>query len=86
MLKGATIMLDHILRTALTFEKVHGIPPDIIYINPYHYENLCRHHPELCDPDQDICLGFRLVIVPSCTLYHPEAALLTAAQRFFQVA
>ena len=86
MFTGATIMLDHIVKTAQTFENTHGTPPDVIYINPHHYEGLCKHHPELFSSTQDIRLGFRLVIVPSCTLNHPEAAMLPATRHFNLVA
>lgn len=78
-------MLDHILKTARTFKNTHGTSPDIVYINPYHYEGLCKQHPELFASTQDAHLGFRLVIVPSCRLHHPEAAM-SATRRFSQVA
>jgi hypothetical protein len=86
LFQGETIMLDQILRAARTFEDTHGLPPDIIYINPYHYEGLCRHHPELFYPNQDFRLGFRLVIVASSRLKQPEAAILPAIRHFCQVA
>ena len=79
-------MLDHILKTARTFINTHGASPDIVYINPYHYEVLCKQHPELFSSNPDAHLGFRLVIVPSCRLHHPEAAMLSATRRFSQVA
>jgi hypothetical protein len=40
-------MLDHILNTAQTFERTHGIAPDVVYINPFHYESLCRYRKAL---------------------------------------
>ena len=79
-------MLDHILRTAQTFENTHGIAPEVIYINPSHYESLCRQHAELFLPDQGVRLGFRLVILPASMLIHPEAALLSATRQYRQVA
>jgi hypothetical protein len=79
-------MLDHILKTAQTFENTHGTPPDVIYINPSHYEGLCKYYPELFSPSQDIKLGFRLVIVPRSTLVHPEAVLLSTTRQLGQVA
>lgn len=79
-------MLDHILKTAQTFTNTHGKYPDVVYINPYHYEGLCKQHPELFASNQDAQLGFRLVIVPSCRLHHPEAAMLSATRCFSQVA
>ena len=79
-------MLDHILKTARTFKNTHGTSPDIVYINPYHYEGPCKQHPELFSSNQGAHLGFRLVIVPGCTLHHPEAAMLSASRHFNRVA
>jgi len=79
-------MLDHILKTAQTFENSHGMPPDVIYINPSHYEVLCKHHSALFSHDQNVRLGFRLIILPSSMLIHPEAALLSATRHFSRVA
>ena len=79
-------MLDHILNTAQTFEKLHGIAPDVIYINPSHYERLYKYHSDLFQSDQSICLGFRLVILPGSMLAHPEAALLAVTRYLSRVA
>ena len=65
-------MLDHILNTAQTFEKLHGIAPDVIYINPFHCERLYKYHSDLFQSDQGIYPGFRLVIFPGSVLAHPE--------------
>jgi hypothetical protein len=79
-------MLDHILNTAQTFERTHGTAPDVIYINPSHYESLYKYHSELFQPNQDVPLGFRLVIMPSSILTHPEAALLSVTRHLIRVA
>lgn len=71
-------MLDYILNTAQTFEREHGIAPDVIYINPLHYEQLTRYSPELFAPGSRLNLGFRLVIVPANALAHPQASMLSA--------
>jgi hypothetical protein len=70
-------MLDYILNAAQTFEREHGSAPDVIYINPLHYEQLTRYSPELFAPGSRTDLGFRLVIVPANVLAHPRASLLT---------
>jgi hypothetical protein len=70
-------MLDYILNTAQTFEREHGTAPDVIYINPLHYEQVTRYCPDLFAPGSKLHLGFRLVIVPATVLAHPQAALLT---------
>jgi hypothetical protein len=69
-------MLDYILNTAQTFEREHGIAPDVIYINPLHYEQLTRYSPEIFTTGNTLQLGFRLVIVPANVLAHPMASLL----------
>ena len=71
-------MLDYILNTAQAFEREHGIVPDVIYINPMHYEQLTRFNPELFAPGSRLRSGFRLMIVPANVLAHPHASLLTA--------
>lgn len=79
-------MLDHILNTAQTFEHTHGTAPDVIYINPSHFECLYKHHSELFETNQVIHLGFRLVIMPSSMLSHPKAALLDVTRHLSRVA
>ncbi len=79
-------MLDHILNTAQTFENMHGIAPDVVYINPSHYERLYKYHSDIFQSAQGIYLGFRLVILPGSMLAHPEAALLAVTRRLSRVA
>lgn len=71
-------MLDYLLNTAQSFEREHGIVPDVIYINPLHYAQLTRYNPELFAVGSKLRLGFRLVIVPANVLAHPHASLLVA--------
>jgi len=71
-------MLDYILNTAQAFEREHGIVPEVIYINPMHYEQLTRYSPDLFAPGSRQHPGFRLVIVPASVLAHPRASLLAA--------
>lgn len=68
-------MLDYILSQAQQFEREHGEAPDVVYINPVHFEALFRAYPRLFEPDQEIRLGFKLVILPSSELPHPQASL-----------
>ena len=68
-------MLDYILNTAQVFEREHGTVPDVVYINPMHYEQLTRTNPELFVPGSTLRPGLRLVIVPSNVLAHPRASL-----------
>jgi len=69
-------MLSIILYQMQEFERGHGVAANVVYINPVHYEALFRENPELFEPGQDVRLGFRMVIVPSSCLAHPEASLL----------
>lgn len=69
-------MLSYILQQAQQFERDFGVAPNVVYINPQHYEALLREMPDLFGPGQALRLGFRMVILPSSRLAHPEAALL----------
>ena len=71
-------MLDYLLNTAHTFAIEHGVNPDIIYINPLHYEQLIRNSPDLFVPGSRLQPGFRLVILLKNVLAHPRASLLCA--------
>ncbi|MGB5427079.1 MAG: hypothetical protein WBN95_09835 [Gammaproteobacteria bacterium] len=79
-------MLDHILQCVQAFEREHSASPDVVYINPFHYEALRQCHPEFFVSGETFQLGFRIVIVPSNLLPHPEAALLGGTLPFSHVA
>jgi hypothetical protein len=79
-------MLDHILQCVLDFQREHGTAPDVVYINPFHYDGLRRYHPGLFGTGESVTLGFRLVIVPSNQLSHPEAAQLSGPGAYSHVA
>ena len=40
-------MLSHLLCQAQEFERNHGIAPNVMYVNPMHFEALFREYPEL---------------------------------------
>ena len=69
-------MLSYILCRAQEFERNHGVAPNVVYINPTHFEVLIREYPTLFEPGQDVRLGFRMMIVPGSRLAHPEASWL----------
>jgi hypothetical protein len=79
-------MLDHILQCVQAFEREHNTSPDVVYINPFHYEGLYRYHPGLFEGHKPFLPGVRLVIVPANLLTHPEAAFLSDARCWPQVA
>jgi len=79
-------MLDRILQCVQDYEREHGTTPDVVYINPFHYDGLRRYHPELFNMGESVSLGFRLMIVPGSQLTHPEAALLAAPVTYSYVA
>lgn len=79
-------MLDHILATARAFEHLHGITPNVIYINPYHYAELYRHCPGLFEPGHGVHTGCRFIIQPRSQLPHPKAAMLPTLRRHTQAA
>lgn len=69
-------MLSHLLLRVREYERIHGVAPNAICINPMHFEVLFRECPGLFDPDPEISLGFRIIIVPSCRQAHPEVLRL----------
>jgi hypothetical protein len=69
-------MLSYILYLMQEFERNHGAAPNVIYINPMHFEALFRENPALFEPGQAVRLGFRMVMLPSSCLPHPEASRL----------
>ena len=69
-------MLSYILQQAQQFERDFGVAPNVVYINPQHYEAMFREMPDLFDPGQALRPGFRMVILPASRLAHPEAALV----------
>ena len=73
-------MLSYILCQAQEYERKHGVAPNVVYINPMHFEALFRKYPELFEPGQDVRLGFRMMIVPGSRLANPEASLLETLQ------
>lgn len=73
-------MLSYILYQAQEFERNHGVSPNVVYINPMHFEALFREYPALFEPDQEVRLGFRMMIVPGSRLTHPEALRLENLQ------
>jgi hypothetical protein len=79
-------MLDHILQCVQAFEREHNTSPDVVYINPFHYEGLYRHHPGLFEGHKPFPPGVRLVIVPGNLLPHTEAALLSDTRSWPRVA
>jgi len=72
-------MLDHILRTVQHYEREHRIPPNVVYLNPQHFNVLRRQCPGLFCGDPEVRLGFRLVILPASVLLHPQAACVPPA-------
>lgn len=84
--RGHSVMLDHILQCVQAFEREHNTSPDVVYINPFHYEGLYRYHPGLFEGHKPFLPGVRLVIVPANLLTHPEAAFLSDARCWPQVA
>jgi hypothetical protein len=69
-------MLDHILATVQSFEREHGMRPNVLYLNPDHHRVLVECYPALFDQDPAIRLEFRLVIVAASLLSHPQAAFV----------
>jgi len=65
-------MLDHILGRIQSFERRHGMSPNVVYVNHSHYEVLRRQCPGLFSDKVNYTLGFHLILVPDSELAHPR--------------
>ena len=65
-------MLDHILGRIQSFERRHGMSPNVVYINHSHYQVLHRQCPGLFSDKVNYSLGFHLILVPDSELAHPR--------------
>lgn len=69
-------MLDHILACAQSYEREHGVQPNVVYINARHHQALLALYPALFENDPRWLLGLRLVILSRHELTHPQAAYI----------
>ncbi len=60
--------MNSALQRVQAFESEHGASPDVVYINPSHYQGLHRYHAEIFESGQSLQLGFQLVILPGSLL------------------
>lgn len=65
-------MLDHILGRIQAFEKRHGVTPNVVYINPSHYQILREQCPGLFSDTVTFALGFNLILVSDRELVQPR--------------
>lgn len=65
-------MLDHILGRMQSFEKRHGVTPNVVYINHSHYQVLRQQCPGLFADTVTHHLGFHLILVSDIELVHPR--------------
>jgi hypothetical protein len=69
-------MLSYILRQIQSFERNHGMRPNVVFLNPQHLDALRHEYPQLFREDPVIALGFRVVILPRELGSHPQVAWL----------
>jgi len=65
-------MLDHIIGRLHSFERRHGVTPNVVYINHSHYRVLREQCPGLFSDTVSYNLGFHLIIMPDTELAHPR--------------
>jgi len=65
-------MLDHILGRIQSFERRHGLSPNVVYINHSHYQVLHEECPGLFSDTITHALGFHLILVSERELAHPR--------------
>ncbi len=70
-------MLDHILATAQSFEREHGVAPNVIYLNATQWSVVKDQYPELFGDAALTEPGFQVIVLPDSVLTHPRAARLS---------
>ncbi len=70
------MILNYILQQAQRFERRHGVPPNVLYMNKEHYIALSEELPGLFYEPTKTRLGFKIAILSKETLSHPQVALI----------
>ncbi|HEX9627068.1 MAG TPA: hypothetical protein VGA00_09040 [Acidiferrobacterales bacterium] len=73
-------MLSFLFRLIRTFRNEHGVAPNVLYMNDFHYQKLHESLPEMPGYEQ-IARFLKLEIVISAEAVHPHAAWVDPAQR-----
>ena len=75
-------MLTEILRSVQRFEREHGEAPNVVYLNPDHWQALMHELPGLRGAAAvPTPLGFHVLILPREDLVHPRSARLPLGLR-----
>jgi Fe-S oxidoreductase len=69
-------MLSYILRQIQSFERNHGMRPNVVFLSAHCLEALQEQYPQLFREDPIIALGFRIVVLPQELGSHPQVAWL----------
>jgi hypothetical protein len=73
-------MLSFIYRLVRDYESSHGYRPNLLVINPRHYQNLRQSVPVLSAPvELTRFLGMRVLLDGECT--HPHVSWSAIAER-----
>jgi hypothetical protein len=73
---GGYVMLSYLLGLIQEFEGTHGRVPILVTLNTRHMEQLLRDCPNLSRDNEPFPFGFRISVLPECTLAHPVVSVL----------
>lgn len=73
-------MLSFLFRLIRAYRQEHGQPPNVLYLNDFHYQKLRESLPEMPNYEQ-IARFLRVDIVISPEAVHPHVAWVDPAQR-----
>ncbi len=70
------MILNYILQQAQRFERRHGVPPNVLYMNKEHYVALSEELPGLFNEPTKTKLGFKIAILSKEAISRPQVALI----------
>jgi hypothetical protein len=73
-------MLSFLFRLIRTFRNEHGVAPNVLYMNDFHYQKLRESLPEMPSYEQ-LARFLNLEIVISAEAVHPHVASVNPARR-----
>jgi hypothetical protein len=75
IIMGVTIMLSFIYGLVRTYRREHGFTPNVLYLNPAHFDSLKASLPNLpTETEIGQALGLAIMIERNCL--HPHVAWL----------
>ncbi|MBE9516813.1 MAG: hypothetical protein IME93_07520 [Proteobacteria bacterium] len=78
-------MLAFIISMMQSYEKSHGVRPQLVYLNQKHLIQLLEECPWLQGMEDRPALGFRIVLISEKELPHPRVIWIPPLRRQYQI-